>query len=121
MAVIQRAAGGATGRSSGSAYGDLVWAVATCPDKSVKDVEGQTRATLAAIDRHLAALGSGKDRLINATVYVTDIARKAEMDKAWNEWIGPDPANWPQRACIGVALAPGDLVEIVVIAARHSG
>ena len=38
------------------------------------------------------------------------------MDEVWNAWIGPD--NWPQRACVGVQLAPGDLVEIVVVAAR---
>ena len=50
------------------------------------------------------------------TVYLTEIANKVEMDEVWNAWIGPD--NWPQRACVGVQLAPGDLVEIVVVAAR---
>ena len=71
---------------------------------------------LALIERSLIEAGSDKTKLLQATVYVTEISRKAEMDEVWNEWIGPD--NWPQRACIGVDLAPGDLVEIVVIASR---
>ena len=39
------------------------------------------------------------------------------MDAEWCEWIG-DTANWPQRACVQAALAPGTLVEITVVAAR---
>jgi hypothetical protein len=39
------------------------------------------------------------------------------MDRAWCEWIGSDPANWPQRACIEARLFEYDLVEVVVIAA----
>ena len=53
------------------------------------------------------------------SVHLSDIAGKAEMDAVWCEWIGP-PANWPQRACVQAALAPGTLVEITVIAARGS-
>ena len=39
------------------------------------------------------------------------------MDAVWCEWIGYDPKNWPQRACIESRLWGHDLVEIVVIAA----
>ena len=39
------------------------------------------------------------------------------MDTEWCEWIG-EAGNWPQRACVQAALAPGTLVEITVIAAR---
>ena len=56
--------------------------------------------------------------VVAATVYLTDIARKAEMDAEWCEWIG-GPENWPQRACVQAALVPGTLVEITVIAARR--
>ena len=55
--------------------------------------------------------------LLSATVYLTDIANKAQMDAEWCEWIG-DSANWPQRACVQAELAPGTLVEITVVAAR---
>lgn len=117
MPAIERVPGSARGRSQASAWGDLVWAVATAPDKS-GSVYDQTVGTLAVIDDSLAKSGTDKSRIVSATVYVADIATKAEMDRAWCAWIGDDPSHWPQRACIGVQLAPGDLVEIVVIAAR---
>jgi enamine deaminase RidA (YjgF/YER057c/UK114 family) len=73
---------------------------------------------LARIDQNLADAGSDKTRLLSATVYLTDIGRKAEMDAVWNAWIGTD--NWPQRACVQAGLAPNTLVEITVIAARRA-
>ena len=114
--AIERFAGGAAGRSRASAWRDLVFTVATAHGESLAE---QTRNTLAAIDHNLADAGSGRTRLLSATVYLSDIAGKAEMDAVWCEWIGP-PANWPQRACVQAALAPGTLVEITVIAARDS-
>ena len=83
-----------------------------------QDPDPQTRATLEQLDRNLADAGSDKSRLLSATVYLTDIGTKADMDAAWNAWVGPDPDHWPQRACVEAKLAPGTLVEITVIAAR---
>lgn len=117
MDDIVRSRGSAKGRNRGTAYGNLVWAVAVSPDKSVGLAE-QTRLTLAEINSILKEFGTSKARLLNATVYVHEMHRKDEMDKVWNEWIGPDPSHWPQRACVGVTLAQGTLVEIVVLAAR---
>ena len=114
MSNIERWQGGATGRSRASAWRDLVFTVATAPGDTVAD---QTRATLARISENLAEAGSDRTRLLSATVYIADMASKAEMDAVWCEWIG-DAANWPQRACVQAALAPGTLVEITVIAAR---
>ena len=114
MSNIERWQGGATGRSRASAWRDLVFTVATAPGDTVAD---QTRATLARISENLAEAGSDRTRLLSATVYLADIASKAEMDAVWCEWIG-DAANWPQRACVQAALATGTLVEITVIAAR---
>ncbi len=116
MMDILRVQGGAQGRCAGSAYGGFAWAVATSED-SVADVAQQTRGTLAKIDEILSGLGTDKTRLVNATVYIDKIAHKAEMDAVWCEWIGDDPKNWPQRACIESRLWGHDLVEIVVIAA----
>ena len=114
MTDIERWHGDARGRSRASAWRDLVFAVATAPGDSVAE---QTRATLARISATLAEAGSDHTRLLSATVYLTDIANKAEMDAEWCEWIG-DAAHWPQRACVQAALAPGTLVEITVVAAR---
>lgn len=114
---IKRAKGNAAGRSRGSAFRDLVTAVAVDPS-SAPSLAEQTRNTLAQLDRVLSELGSDKTRIIQATVYVADINKKAEVDAEWTTWIGADPNNWPQRACIQVALAGKDQVEIVLIAAK---
>ena len=119
MGDIKRAGGGAKGRSSGTAYNGTVWAVATAPDKRLPMYE-QTQGTLAAIDKYLAELGTDKTRLLSATVYITEMLAKGDMDRAWNEWIGPDAAHWPQRACVCVVLEGPALVEVVVTAAAKS-
>ena len=115
MADIERWSGGAAGRSRASAWGDLVFTVATAPGASVAE---QTRASLAQISKNLEAAGADNTRLLSATVYLTDIAHKAEMDAQWCEWIG-GAGNWPQRACVQAGLAGGALVEITAIAARR--
>ena len=71
---------------------------------------------MAQIDATLAEGGSSKSRILRATVDITDMSRKSDMDRAWDEWV--DRANPPQRACIGVALAGNDLVEILITAAQ---
>ena len=113
---IERWHGDARGRSRTSAWNELVFTVATAAEAG-PSLAGQTRRSLAAIDRNLAEAGSDRTRLLSATVYLTDIAGKAEMDAVWCEWIG-DAQNWPQRACVQAPLAPGSLVEITVIATR---
>ena len=112
--TIERFHGQAEGRCRAVVHGGLVHAVATAGTGTT--VTDQTWSTLTALKQNLIEAGSGKDRIVQATVYLTDMATKAEMDSVWCDWIGP-PENWPQRACVGAALAPGDLIEIVVVAA----
>ena len=113
--MIERLPGSAKGRSRATVHNGLVYAVATDP-ASAKTVAEQTRNTLAALQKTLVEAGSGKDRIVQATVYLRDMATKAEMDEVWCDWIGPEE-NWPQRACIGTDLAEEDRVEIVLVAA----
>lgn len=112
--MTTRIHGKAAGRCSAVAHGGLVYAVATDPG-SAPTIEGQTRGALAALERHLKAAGSGKEGLLQATVYLTDMRNKKAMDAVWVEWIG-GRENWPQRACVGTDLEPTDLIEIVVTA-----
>ncbi len=112
---IERFRGDYVGRNRAVAYGDLVFTVATADGA---DVESQTQGTLARLDRNLADAGSDRSRILSATVYLTDMATKEQMDRVWCEWIGP-PECWPQRACVEAALAPGHLVEITLVAARR--
>lgn len=116
-ASIRRWAGSAAGRSAATGYRDLVFTVATAAEK-VPSLGAQTADALRVLDARLAEAGSDKRRILSATVYITDMSRKAEMNDAWLRWI--DPAHAPQRACIGVTLDGADLVEITVVAVRSS-
>ena len=103
------------GRCDAVVAGGLVYAVATDPDCG-QGIAAQTRGALAELDRILHDAGSGKAGLLQATVYLADITCKPDMDVVWLDWVGPTE-NWPQRACVGVDLDDGWLIEIVVTAA----
>lgn len=91
-----------------------VYTVATSPVKSAS-MEEQAQAALRQLDLHLEEAGSNKSLLLTVTVYITDMARKPDMNRAWDAWV--DPHNPPQRACIGVTLEGDDLIELVAVAA----
>ena len=82
------------------------------------DVATQTREVLARIDTLLAEAGSDKDHLLNATIYLKDIAAGfTPMNEAWSAWLSPGMA--PTRTTLQAELArPNVLVEISVIAVR---
>src|SRR5215217_3334683 len=112
--MITRIPGSAPTRSRAVVANRIVNAVAVSPDKTPSLYE-QTKRALAAIERSLADAGSDKSRILTATVYISDMSRKEEMNRAWDEWVARD--NPPMRACIGVTLEGQDLVEILVTAA----
>ena len=112
--MITRIPGSVPTRSRAVVANGIVNAVAVSPDKTPSLYE-QTRHALAGIDKSLADAGTDKSRILTATVYITDMAEKEEMNRAWDEWVARD--NPPMRACIGVTLEARDLVEILVTAA----
>lgn len=115
--MIERKRGIYKGRNKSTAYKDLVWTVATSSDKS-QDIEGQTRLTLATIQKNLEELGSDKFSILSAQVYISNMNDKDKMDGIWKEWLGGNPEHWPQRACLGVTLEGDDLIEVTVTAVR---
>ena len=103
--------------SSAVEYGGVVWVAGTVAKDTSKGVKGQTEEILADIDRLLAKAGSNKSKVLSATIWVTDIRNRTEMNEAWSAWA--DPKNLPARACIEAKLAdPKMLVEIAVVAAK---
>ena len=112
--MIQRFPGERRGRCGAVVSGGYVYAVATDTSGS-QGITEQTRQTLKFLEDTLNSAGSGKAGLVQATVYMSDISKKSEMDAVWCEWIGGEE-NWPQRACVGVELADDDLIEVVVVA-----
>jgi enamine deaminase RidA (YjgF/YER057c/UK114 family) len=82
-----------------------------------KSVAEQTREILATIERYLTQAGSDKSKLLSATIYITDMAKFAEMNAVWDAWVSP--GNTPARATVEVKLAAPDYhVEIMVVAAK---
>jgi len=114
--MIDRLAGDIPTRSRAAVHGDLVMTVAVAPDPVPSSMYEQSVKALGRLDESLALCGSDKSKILSAIVYITDIKRKAEMNRAWDEWV--DLKNPPMRACIGVDLEPPHIVEIVVTAVK---
>ncbi len=82
-----------------------------------KSMAEQTREILATIDNYLAQAGTDKSKLLRANIWITDMARFAEMNAVWDAWVSP--GNTPARACVEARLASPDYhVEIMVVAAK---
>ena len=116
--MITRFPGLTPTRSRAVVHGGLVYTVAVSPDPAPPGIYAQTQRALKRIDESLAMSGSDKSRILTAIVYIADIGRKEEMNRAWDEWV--DRNNPPMRACLGVELEHPHLVEIVVTAAQNS-
>ena len=72
----------------------------------------------ALVDRILAEAGTHRTRIVSATVILHDIEDKPPVNRIWAEWVGDDPAHWPDRSCHGVTLHAGNRIEVRVVAAR---
>ena len=60
--------------------------------------------------------GSGRDKILSATIYLADMADFKEMNEVWDNWIPEGEA--PARACVQAQMASPELkVEISVVAA----
>ena len=114
--MITRFPGLTPTRSRAVVHDDLVLTVAVAPDPVTPSMYEQTVKALARIDESLAMCGTGKSKILSAIVYIADMKRKSEMNRAWDEWV--DSKNPPMRACIGVELEPPHIVEIVVTAVK---
>ena len=86
----------------------------TADDISVS-MSDQTRNILGKIAGYLKEAGTDKSRIVSASIFVTDLSKKKEMDAAWTEFFGD---NLPTRATVGVADLGGALIEVVVTALK---
>ncbi len=79
-------------------------------------VAAQTASCLAEVDRLLAAAGTDKSKILQAIIWLDDMANFAEMNSVWDKWV--DGANTPARATGEAKLAaPKYKVEIIITAA----
>jgi enamine deaminase RidA (YjgF/YER057c/UK114 family) len=114
---IERWPGSTSGRSRATAMGNLVWAVANATDTSA-DFPTQVTQSLSSLDSALRLTGSNRSRLLTVQVILQDISFKSAFETMWQEWIGTNLKDWPQRSCFQATLTPDVLIEIVVVAAR---
>jgi enamine deaminase RidA (YjgF/YER057c/UK114 family) len=114
--MIDRFAGLTPTRSRAVVHDGLVFTVAVAPDPVSSSMYEQSVKALARIDESLALCGTDKSKILSAIIYIADMKQKAEMNRAWDEWV--DRKNPPMRACLGVELEPPHIVEIVVTAAK---
>jgi enamine deaminase RidA (YjgF/YER057c/UK114 family) len=81
------------------------------------DVTGQTKDVLAQIDALLETHGTDNTRLLQAHIWLKNIADRQAMNEVWSAWL-PEGAA-PVRACVEAVMAdPRYLVEIMVTACR---
>lgn len=79
-------------------------------------VAEQTRDCLARVDALLEEAGSDREHILQAIVWLSDMADFAEMNEVWDAWVPEGHA--PARACGEAKLARDVLkVEIIVTAA----
>ena len=79
-------------------------------------VTAQTEDCLSRVEALLEQAGSSRDRILQATIWLADMADFAEMNAVWDAWVPEGHA--PARACGEAKLARPDLrVEIIVVAA----
>lgn len=80
-------------------------------------VAQQTRDCLASVERLLAEAGSDTAHMLQATIWLADMADFDEMNAVWDAWVPEGQA--PTRACGEARLAtPEYKVEVILIAAR---
>lgn len=79
-------------------------------------VAEQTRDCLSRVDALLAKAGSSRQHILQAIVWLSDMADFDEMNAVWDAWVPEGHA--PARACGEAKLARDVLkVEIIVTAA----
>ena len=86
-------------------------------DDASLDMYGQSRQLFSKLSDILQELGSDLEHVLMVNCFITDMAMKPEMNRAWVEFFTEKTA--PARVTPGiVCIEEGVLLEISVIAAK---
>ena len=102
--------------SDATEYKGIIYLAGQVAEDLNAGMTAQTADVLRQIDTLLARCGSSKSQILSATIYVTDMALKPEMDEAWMAWV--DQTRPPARATVEARLGANVLVEIMLSAAK---
>ena len=81
------------------------------------DISVQTQSVLDTIDTRLASVGSSKEKILSAQIWLKNIDRDfAGLNAVWEAWV-PAGAVPTRATCEAKLAAPELLVEIIVVAA----
>jgi enamine deaminase RidA (YjgF/YER057c/UK114 family) len=78
----------------------LVFIGGTIADDTTVSMGEQTRNILSKIAGYLREAGTNTSEVVSATIFVTDLSQKKEMDSVWTEFFGdhlPARATWASR------------------------
>jgi len=115
MADIERL-NTSTRMSQMAIYGDIIWLAGQCGTAG-KSVAEQTKEALTKVDDLLAKAGADKTRLVNTTIWLSDISTYDEMNAVWDKWVPEGYA--PTRSCGESRLGgTGYNVEIICVAVK---
>ncbi len=80
-------------------------------------IQAQTRQSLANVKAVLEAAGTGMDRILKTTVFLSNMNNFGAMNEVYATFVAE--GGFPARSAVEVARLPKDaLVEIEVIAAK---
>lgn len=98
-------------------YHGFVYTQGIVPADTAGDIRAQTADVLAQIDALLELHGTDSTRLLQAQIWLKDMADRSAMNEVWSAWLPEGQA--PARAAVEAKLAdPAWLVEIMVTACR---
>lgn len=98
-------------------HGDTIYCKGITARGEGGDITAQTQNVLGQLDALLSEAGSSRQRLLQMTVWLADMADFAAMNAVYDAWI--PKGHQPVRACVQAGLADPSLrIEIRAIAAR---
>ncbi|QXI35786.1 RidA family protein [Pseudomonas promysalinigenes] len=82
------------------------------------DITEQSESMLHALKEALEGAGSGMDRVMHLTIYLTDMADRPAFNEVYQRFFSKP---WPVRAAVGVAALayPEMRVEVTAMAAKR--
>lgn len=97
-------------------YNNTVYLCGQVAKDVSQGITEQTATTLEKVEELLESVGSHKDKILSATIYIKDMKYFADMNAVWDNWVTPGMA--PARACVQASMArDAVLVEMSIVAA----
>ncbi|EXJ93754.1 hypothetical protein A1O1_02147 [Capronia coronata CBS 617.96] len=105
-----------SGTSSRRGDGTYAGCIESPDGKHILDIKQQTAAVLQNIGTIISGASNGTaslENVVDATVFLTDMADYAGMNSEWNK-VWPDKTRAPSRTCVQVAALPNVRLNVEI-------